>query len=167
MLTEMSAEDAEPLTDEERAKQARSGNLLYDIFPKHVADALQEGKKIEPEKHDIVTVIFSDIVSFTDISRQLGPEKGTTAPVYLFAATYVARVLVGGPFSHSTRPAAVCDMLDRLYLRFDACAKKHSVFKVETIGMKFLDLTMLDRLKASAVLTIPFNNSTQVTRGWE
>lgn len=86
MLTEMSAEDAEPITEDDRANKRRAGELLYDIFPKHVADALKEGKKIEPEKHDMVTVIFSDIVSFTDISRQIGPEKGkpelSAVPLY-------------------------------------------------------------------------------------
>ena len=29
---------------------------------------------------------------------------------------------------------AVCDMLDRLYTAFDGIARKHEVFKVETIG---------------------------------
>lgn len=77
ILLEMSTEDAEPITEDERANKKRAGDLLYDIFPKHVADALKEGKKVEPEKHETVTVIFSDIVSFTDISRQIGPEKGT------------------------------------------------------------------------------------------
>ena len=54
----------------------KSGNvLIFEMFPKHIAEKLQEGQKIEPEHHDCVTVFFSDIVNFTKISQQLGHEK--------------------------------------------------------------------------------------------
>jgi class 3 adenylate cyclase len=59
-----------------------------------------------------VTVFFSDIVRFTDISRSLPAVK-------------------------------VCEMLDRLYLAFDALANKHEVFKVETIGDAYMAVTNL------------------------
>ena len=62
------------------------------------------------ENHDEVTIFFSDIVRFTDISRALSPVK-------------------------------VCNMLDRLYLAFDALANKHEVFKVETIGDAWMGVT--------------------------
>ena len=62
------------------------------------------------ENHDTVTIFFSDIVRFTDISRALSPVK-------------------------------VCNMLDRLYLAFDALANKHKVFKVETVGDCYLACT--------------------------
>jgi hypothetical protein len=62
------------------------------------------------ETHANVTVFFSDIVRFTDISRALSPVK-------------------------------VCDMLDRLYVAFDALANKHEVFKVETIGDAWVGAT--------------------------
>lgn len=53
---------------------ARTANqLLYDVFPAHVANTLRQGKKVEPEQHDCVTIFFSDIVGFTDISRMLQP----------------------------------------------------------------------------------------------
>lgn len=35
----------------------------------------------------------------------------------------------------------VCHMLDRLYLAFDALARKHEVFKVETIGDAWMGVT--------------------------
>jgi hypothetical protein len=35
----------------------------------------------------------------------------------------------------------VWDMLDRLYVAFDALANKHEVFKVETIGDSFVGVT--------------------------
>ena len=77
--------------------------MLYEIFPKHIADSLQAGKKVEPESHELVTIVFSDIFGFTDLSRRMSPLK-------------------------------VSKMLDRLYLAFDMISRKHSVFKVETIG---------------------------------
>ena len=53
----------------------RTDNLLFDVFPQHIAEALRDGRKVEPEHRDIVTIFFSDIVSFTDISSSLTPLK--------------------------------------------------------------------------------------------
>ena len=50
-----------------------SENLLLDIFPKHVAEALSQGQKVEPQHFDCVTIFFSDIVGFTTISGELSP----------------------------------------------------------------------------------------------
>ncbi|KAI2500710.1 guanylate cyclase [Fragilaria crotonensis] len=52
-----------------------SENLLLDIFPKHVAQALSKGQKVEPQHFDCVTIFFSDIVSFTEICHKLTPLK--------------------------------------------------------------------------------------------
>lgn len=52
----------------------------------------------------MVTIVFSDIKGFTDISREISPMK-------------------------------VSMMLDRLYLAIDAIARKHKVFKVETVSL--------------------------------
>jgi hypothetical protein len=32
---------------------------LFDIFPRHIAEALQEGRKVEPEHKECVTIFFS------------------------------------------------------------------------------------------------------------
>lgn len=53
----------------------KTDELLYSVFPKHIADALRNGKKVAPENHDMVTIFFSDIVGFTDISAKLDPLK--------------------------------------------------------------------------------------------
>jgi serine/threonine protein kinase len=50
-------------------------NLLLEIFPPHVADALCRGQKVEPQHFDCVTIFFSDIVGFTSISAELSPLK--------------------------------------------------------------------------------------------
>lgn len=76
---DMNMRDAEPLTTEEqeeaRRKRLNKGDMLYELFPKHIADQLKAGQKVEPENHEEVTVVFSDIVHFTDISRALSPLK--------------------------------------------------------------------------------------------
>eukprot|EP00980_Cylindrotheca_fusiformis_P008653 scaffold1844_cov124-Cylindrotheca_fusiformis.AAC.2 len=48
---------------------------LFDIFPKHVAQALREGRAVEPEHRDMVTIFFSDIVGYTQLSANLPPRK--------------------------------------------------------------------------------------------
>mmetsp|Transcript_18002 Transcript_18002/g.33368 ORF Transcript_18002/g.33368 Transcript_18002/m.33368 type:complete len:135 (-) Transcript_18002:592-996(-) len=102
----MNAKEAEPLEhiqNEFKEKMTNKTTSIYELFPKHIADALNAGKRVEPEAHDNVTVVFSDIIGFDKISEELPPLK-------------------------------VSQMLDRLYLVFDQLAKKHKVFKVETIG---------------------------------
>ena len=40
-------------------QQKQTGNIsLFDIFPRHIAKALQEGRKVEPEHKDCVTIFF-------------------------------------------------------------------------------------------------------------
>jgi serine/threonine protein kinase len=49
--------------------------VLNDVFPEHIAQKLLKGQKIEPEHKECVTIFFSDIVGFTDISAKLEPSK--------------------------------------------------------------------------------------------
>jgi len=110
---EMTIKDAEPLIEKGNKRirtEVAAGDMLYKVFPKKVADQLKMGQKVEPETHENVTVFFSDIVRFTDISRAMSAVK-------------------------------VCNMLDRLYLAFDALASKHEVFKLETIGDAWVGVT--------------------------
>lgn len=51
--------------------RGRSDTLLEEVFPPHIARALRDGRKIEPEARDMVTIVFSDIVGFTTIASQL------------------------------------------------------------------------------------------------
>eukprot|EP00978_Attheya_sp_CCMP212_P032773 scaffold129474_cov61-Attheya_sp.AAC.2 len=62
-------------TRKEDQKAKRNSALLYDIFPKHVADGLSQGRKVEPDKRDCVTIFMSDIVGFTKISSNLSSSK--------------------------------------------------------------------------------------------
>jgi len=85
-LIEMSASDAEPIDEGTRDQRKRTGDMLYELFPRHIANAIKNGEKVEPESHELVTVIFSDIIHFTDISRTISPEKGTYLPTPIVSA---------------------------------------------------------------------------------
>jgi class 3 adenylate cyclase len=49
--------------------------LSLQVFPRHIAEALRDGREVEPEHHDCVTIFFSDVVGFTTISSELDPQK--------------------------------------------------------------------------------------------
>ena len=51
----------EARTDSNENKKANTVSL-FDIFPRHVAEALRDGRKVEPQHRDPVTIFFSDIV---------------------------------------------------------------------------------------------------------
>ena len=75
ILVEIQPKDAEPLVNGQEAFHKKKTTSLYDVFPKHIADALNAGKKVEAESHEMVTVFFSDIVGFTTISQTFSPMK--------------------------------------------------------------------------------------------
>ena len=80
-LLEMNAADAEPLVGKDKHVERTTEEMLYELFPKHVADALKEGKKVDPEHHDLVTVVFAEIVDFEELTQRLPPMKGTQKPI--------------------------------------------------------------------------------------
>ena len=56
--------------------EARSERLLLNTFPSEIAERLRdEPDKIIADGFDEATVMFADIVGFTKLSRELGPEK--------------------------------------------------------------------------------------------
>ena len=62
-------------TNAEVQHSRKNAALLEEIFPPHIADALREGRRVPQEKHECVTIFFSDIVGFSAMSRDLSPEK--------------------------------------------------------------------------------------------
>ena len=80
-LKRVDAEDVEQSTSSEKFRKSinkgknQGAISLFDIFPKPIAEALRDGRTVEPEHKDMVTIFFSDIVGFTDISSTLPPRK--------------------------------------------------------------------------------------------
>ena len=71
----MSHFDSIHLAERNMKQNKNTTGVLDQVFPAHVAKALAAGEKLQPERYDAVTIFFSDIVGFTDISRTLPPEK--------------------------------------------------------------------------------------------
>ena len=55
----------------------RADALLYQMFPKYVAEQLKRGEIVRAEHFQSVTVFFSDIVSFTSICSSVTPMEVT------------------------------------------------------------------------------------------
>ncbi|KAI6211232.1 Guanylate cyclase [Aphelenchoides besseyi] len=63
-------EEVEERTRELLEEKKRSDVLLYRLLPRQIADKLKTGSVIEPESFDSVTIFFSDVVRFSELSRQ-------------------------------------------------------------------------------------------------
>mmetsp|Transcript_3644 Transcript_3644/g.9171 ORF Transcript_3644/g.9171 Transcript_3644/m.9171 type:complete len:347 (+) Transcript_3644:1-1041(+) len=61
--------------NKDRAHQKQHTSLLSDVFPPHIIEQLISGQKVKPEHKDSVTIFFSDIVGFTNISGTMPPAK--------------------------------------------------------------------------------------------
>ena len=62
-------------TQDNQTDHSTSTRLLEEIFPAHVATALREGRKVEPETFDMVTIFFCDVKDFTILSSEMSPGK--------------------------------------------------------------------------------------------
>lgn len=57
------------------AEQARDANEFDSIFPKHIAKALKEGRKVEPESREDCTIVSAEICGFSELANTLSPAK--------------------------------------------------------------------------------------------
>ncbi|KAJ1469520.1 kinase-like domain-containing protein [Baffinella frigidus] len=60
-LSSMSRADPDGIS-REPSEDSKADDVLNSVFPPSVAKALKEGRKVEPEHHDLVSIFFSDIV---------------------------------------------------------------------------------------------------------
>ncbi|XP_043927980.1 guanylate cyclase soluble subunit beta-2-like [Protopterus annectens] len=54
-------------------EKKKTETLLYAMLPKHVANQLKEGKKVEAGEFKECTILFSDVVTFTNICAACEP----------------------------------------------------------------------------------------------
>ncbi|WP_017303473.1 adenylate/guanylate cyclase domain-containing protein [Spirulina subsalsa] len=58
-----------------RLEQEKSEQLLLNILPQSIATLLKQGNKIIAQEFEEVTILFADIVGFTQLSSQIPPEE--------------------------------------------------------------------------------------------
>ncbi|XP_051782585.1 guanylate cyclase soluble subunit beta-2 [Erpetoichthys calabaricus] len=54
-------------------EKKKTETLLYAMLPQHVANLLKEGKKVEAGEFKVCTILFSDVVTFTNICAACEP----------------------------------------------------------------------------------------------
>lgn len=69
------AEEAEDQAVKLNEERFRSEKLLNNILPTLIADRLRNGESMIAETFPEVTVLFADIVGFTELSARLGPRE--------------------------------------------------------------------------------------------
>ncbi|MGD1712475.1 adenylate/guanylate cyclase domain-containing protein [Dapis sp. BLCC M172] len=55
------------------AEQEKSESLLLNVLPKTIAEKLKEGRKDIAEGFSEVTILFADLVGFTELSEKINP----------------------------------------------------------------------------------------------
>ncbi|XP_076827686.1 guanylate cyclase soluble subunit beta-2 [Brachyhypopomus gauderio] len=54
-------------------EKKKTETLLYAMLPRHVANQLKEGKRVEAGEFKVCTILFSDVVTFTNICAACEP----------------------------------------------------------------------------------------------
>ena len=132
-----------------RAQQAlsTSQSIVNDIFPEHVARALEQRAREEsaPAAHSAGAdgIDDSQDARLTTVDELRGQgrisDHGPTAASRLFAETFPAVTIIFGDIvgftalSATRSPESVMAMLDNLFTRFDTLCARHSVYKVRRI----------------------------------
>ncbi|KAJ8368392.1 hypothetical protein SKAU_G00084200 [Synaphobranchus kaupii] len=70
---ERKKEELRHLSQHLEQEKQKTEALLYAMLPKHVANQLKEGKRVEAGEFKECTILFSDVVTFTNICSECEP----------------------------------------------------------------------------------------------
>ncbi|XP_058885170.1 guanylate cyclase soluble subunit beta-2 [Acipenser ruthenus] len=70
---ERKKEELRILSKNLEVEKKKTETLLYAMLPRHVANKLKEGKKVEAGEFEVCTILFSDVVTFTNICAACEP----------------------------------------------------------------------------------------------
>ncbi|KPP68053.1 guanylate cyclase soluble subunit beta-2-like, partial [Scleropages formosus] len=70
---ERKKEELRILSHHLEVEKKKTETLLYAMLPRHVANLLKEGKKVEAGEFKVCTILFSDVVTFTNICAACEP----------------------------------------------------------------------------------------------
>ncbi|XP_073439441.1 guanylate cyclase soluble subunit beta-2-like [Dendrobates tinctorius] len=70
---ERKKEELRILSKNLEAEKEKTETLLYAMLPQHVANQLKEGKKVQAGEFPTCTILFSDVVTFTNICSACEP----------------------------------------------------------------------------------------------
>jgi len=68
-----------------RAEQERSETLLLNTLPRSILDRVRRGETVIADRIPAATILFSDLVGFTQLAARLAPERMITLLGALFA----------------------------------------------------------------------------------
>uniref|UniRef100_A0A4W6EZ46 guanylate cyclase n=1 Tax=Lates calcarifer TaxID=8187 RepID=A0A4W6EZ46_LATCA len=70
---EKSREELRILSRHLEAEKEKTETLLYAMLPRHIANQLKDGKSVKAGEFDVCTILFSDVVTFTNICAACEP----------------------------------------------------------------------------------------------
>lgn len=126
-----------------KARALASGAIVSSLFPENVADKLYEENE-ENQKQQKQTTKSSFQAALVADGNHNYIRKNNSKPIAdLFKETSVYFADLAGFTNWSAKrtPEEVFELLESIYGRFDAIAKRRGVFKVETIGDCYVAVT--------------------------